>query len=254
MVTLMGRTHERRRMSIFSGPPGIGKTSAIDAFVASNEDHVAVVKVSGKNVGDRIAFQNMVRCFNLLQGKETGYLNPDSFSIRRLLASDLRFWACLDRKGEPLRSTEAIKSAPLFTFVFDEAQNLSRHAIDALRCWNDPDRHEGPFPIGVIFIGNDEFSLKADRSGTSIISAAVADRALYQESFDYGAVKDSDLQLFIKSRGVTDPNAIAAIVRRYRSPRIVRSFRRLSDDLDSLIDEADGAQVTLATVQAVFNP
>lgn len=238
----MQQTHEKRRISIFSGPPGIGKTSAIDRFQAENDGLVAVVKISNKNTTDRVAYQHMMGAFDRMRECESYGAVPDSYSVKNKLCREMAAWGCRDKDWTP----------PL-TFVFDEAQNLSRHAVDALRYWNDPDRCYGPFPIGVIFIGNDEFALRAGRSGESVISAAVADRVLYQETFSYASVKDSDLAMFLESRGIVEPNAVQAMLRRYRAGR-VRSFRKMSDDIDELKREADGGPITLATFQAVFNP
>lgn len=255
IVARMQRTHEKRRMSVFSGPPGIGKTSAIDAFDRTNEGNVAVVKINNKNTSDLVAYQFMAEAFAKMRGRGPVSISADRYAVRGQLARQIGEWGTSDLPW-PLANNarQNMNDYPLLTFVFDEAQNLSRHAVDALRYWNDPDRCYGPFPIGVVFIGNDEFALKEDRSGTSLISAAVADRALYHESFDYSAVKSADLTLFIQSRGIAEPNAVAALVRRYSAPRAVRSLRRLSDDIDELLDEADGGPVTLATVQTVFNP
>lgn len=251
----MQRTHKKRRISIFSGPPGIGKTSAIDQFRIANDNNVAVVKISNKNTSDLVAYQYMLEAFAKMTDKEVSSFSADRYVIKNHLCRRIAEWGCDDLPW-PLASAtdqEPVVYPPL-TFVFDEAQNLSRHAVDALRYWNDPDRCYGPFPIGVIFIGNDEFALKADRSGSSVISAAVADRALYHESYDYSAVKASDLELFVRSRGIVEPNAVAALVRHYSGPRVIRSLRRLSDDIDDLFEEADGGPVTLATVKAVFSP
>jgi DNA polymerase III delta prime subunit len=255
IVARMQRTHEKRRISIFSGPPGIGKTSAIDQFKIANDYHVVVLKISNKNTSDLVAYQYMLEGFAKMTEQEYSAYSADRYAIKNQLCRRIADWGGGNLPW-PLASATGQEPEvyPNLTFVFDEAQNLSRHAVDALRYWNDPDRCYGPFPIGVIFIGNNEFALKADRSGTSVISAAVADRALYHESFDYSAVKASDLELFVRSRGIAEPNAVAALVRRYSGPRVARSLRRLSDDIDELFDEADGSPVTLATVKAVFSP
>jgi hypothetical protein len=82
-----------------------------------------------------------------------------------------------------------------------------------------------------------------------VISAAVADRALYLQSFEYDDVIDDDLQLFVEARGEFEPGAVSAIVRSFRGPRSPRSLRRLSDLLDDLIAFADGAAVTAGDVR-----
>ena len=82
-----------------------------------------------------------------------------------------------------------------------------------------------------------------------MISAAVADRALYLQTLDYDDVTNDDLTLFIDGRGDYEPNAVAAIVRSFRGPRSVRSLRRLADLLDDLEAMAAGQAISADTVR-----
>lgn len=117
-----------------------------------------------------------------------------------------------------------------------------------LRDWNDADRCYAPFPHALVFVGNNEFSLSGATASESVISAADADRALYLQTFDYDDVTDDDLALFIDARRNLDPNALAAVVRSFRTPRALRSLRRVGDLLDDLDKIAgDGAQRDVAT-------
>jgi hypothetical protein len=100
-----------------------------------------------------------------------------------------------------------------------------------------------------VFVGNNEFSLAGASASESVISAAVADRVLYLQSFEYDDVADDDLKLFISSKGEFEDGAVAAIVRSFRGPRSPRSFPRLGDLLDDLIELADGADITVADVR-----
>lgn len=122
--------------------------------------------------------------------------------------------------------------------VFDEAQNLSREAIEALRYWNDPDRCYAPFPVGLVFVGNNEFSLAGSGATVTVISAAVADRALYLQTIEYSDVAGDDLELFIESRCTCEPAALAALLRSFKGPRALRSLRPLGDLIEDLKDEA----------------
>jgi hypothetical protein len=133
--------------------------------------------------------------------------------------------------------------------VFDEAQNLSRDALEVLRFWNDNDRCYAPFPIGLIFVGNNEYSLAANGQGDSVISAAVADRALYLQTFAYDEVTDEDLAMVLAANGVADPAAIAMILRSFGARRSVRSLRRLLDFVGDLQVIAGGGAITAATVR-----
>ncbi|MEZ5743419.1 MAG: helix-turn-helix domain-containing protein [Sphingomonadaceae bacterium] len=50
MVARMQKTHDRRRASFFVGPPGIGKSTAIEAFRAANPQNVAVTQILKRGV------------------------------------------------------------------------------------------------------------------------------------------------------------------------------------------------------------
>src|SRR5436305_216629 len=58
LIVRMQATHDRRRISVFSGPPGIGKTTAIDRFAATNAGSVAVVKVARRNAREVLVLQH----------------------------------------------------------------------------------------------------------------------------------------------------------------------------------------------------
>src|SRR5690606_19122887 len=90
---------------------------------------------------------------------------------------------------------------------FDEAQFLSRASIEMLRFWNDEDQTALPFPLGLVFVGNHEFSLRQDARGQSPISEAVRSRTLFTTIFDRDDLTDEDVTAFINSRGVTDAAA-----------------------------------------------
>ncbi len=176
----MQATHDRRRISIFSGPPGIGKTTAVDAFRAAQPDGVVVAKVSRRHAREVLALQHVLECVRALAGSGSDILSNSVWKLRADLHQALCQWADVD-PAKAKASMAADESLPRLTIVFDEAQNLSRQAIDALRYWNDTDRCYSPFPLGLIFVGNSEFSLEVDSLGQSVISAAVADRALYAQ-------------------------------------------------------------------------
>lgn len=126
---------------------------------------------------------------------------------------------------------------------------MSREAIEALRYWNDDDRCYAPFSVGLIFVGNSEFSLAANGQGDSVISAAVADRALYLQTFDYDEVTDEDLAMVLGANGVADPAATAMILRSFSTRRSVRSLRRLLDFVGDLQVTAGCGVITAVTVR-----
>jgi hypothetical protein len=244
----MQATHERRRISVFSGPPGIGKTTAIDEFVRRRPGEVAVVKVARRNAREVLVLQHTLEALRRLGGSSFEYAPSSLWDLRNDLFGELCRWAGVE--ALPARRGEYEAAAfPRLTIVFDEAQNLSRESIDGLRYWNDSDRCYAPFPLALVFVGNNEFSLSGATVSDSVISAAVADRALYLQTFDYGDVTDDDLTLFIEARRDLDANALAMVLRSFKAPRALRSLRRVGDLLDELDQIAGGKVVTPDTVR-----
>lgn len=172
-----------------------------------------------------------------------------TWGLRRILFKSILAWAGGDAAVAPL-----VRSADLWpkrTIIFDEAQNLSREAIETLRYWNDGDRCYAPIPLGLVFVGNNEFSL-AGSSTESVISAAVADRALYLQTFDYDDIADRDLERFIDARGGFERDAATTILKSLEAQRTPRSFRRLSDLLDELERGVKGGHVSADDVRQHF--
>jgi len=248
MIARLQANHERRRISVFSGPPGIGKTTAIDEFARRNPGEVVVVKVSRRNAREVLVLQHMLDALRHFAGSRFEHAPSSIWDLRNALFGTLCAWGGLDL--QPARRGDYEPSAfPRLTIVFDAAQNLSREAIDALRYWNDADRCYAPFPLALAFIGNNEFSLAGASATDSVISAAVADRALYLQTLDYDDVADDDLELFIDARGDFEPSAVAVLVRAFRGPRSQRSLRRLGDLLDDLEQLTGSGHVTAEAVR-----
>lgn len=242
LLTRMRRTHEQARIAIFTGPPGIGKTTAINAFKAEFEGEVAVVTIPGKNVRGPLALRHVIRSIRMMNGVDMGgaHIQSESSRLARELQQQL-----LDRRFTPYGGRR-------LTIVFDEAQTLSREAVETLRFYNDAATPDAPFPIGLIFVGNHELSLKVDDAGQSTISAAVASRASYQIELGRSDLKDSDYRLMLAAAGIENPEAQALVVRYFMQPRVPRDLRQLRRMIEELHDEAAGRPVTAETVAAVL--
>jgi hypothetical protein len=231
MLAMLRKVHQHRRIAIFAGPPGIGKTTAVQAFAEEHAGSVIVLKLdrTGKQgTGARIVMQEAAKALSALMGLGS-YVYLDTFQVRRQLA-------------ELIRQYGLVLNEPRLTLVFDEAQNLSRDAIETLRYWNDEDRCFAPFSIGLVFVGNSEFALSPGKGGKSVISGAVADRARYIESFDYSSVENDDLRLILAAHGITDARIVAAVIAHYATGRQSRSLRSLVDYKIPLMKDLAGDQ------------
>lgn len=241
-------THEERGISVFSGPWGIGKTTALDAFQEANAESCVIVKVEPgmrrKGSAPARVIQYVAEALQRSRQYPRKIVSSGYFALRQLVYSHM-----LEAFGP-----ECAEFPPKFTFIFDEAQYLSREAIEMLRYWNDGDRCTTPFPVGLVFVGNNEFSLEEDHSGQSAISGAVRSRALFVEQLGYADVTDADLVLFAQSRGVADAAAISAIVEHYSGHRAKRDLRNVERLLATLQRRAGDGAVTRAVIQAFLNP
>ena len=248
LIVRMHATHERRRIAVFAGPPGIGKTTAIDALNRELTDGIVVVKVARRNAREVLVLQHVLDAVRRHAGSPSVHFPSSLWELRSDIFNTICGWA----GAEPAAARRAeypMAEFPKLTIVFDEAQNLSREAIEALRYWNDTDRCYAPFPLGLVFVGNNEFSLQADLDGRSVISAAVADRALYVQTFDYSDVTDDDIRLYLEAKGIMDEAALSALIRHINERHVSRSFRRTQDLAEELIETACGKPVTVELVR-----
>lgn len=243
MLGRMRKTHEKARIAIFTGPPGIGKSTSIRALRAECPDEVAIITIKDRNASAVLALRHMLRALSQLIGNGDGP-SPQSESSR--LAFQIQFalevWRNQHFNGARL------------TLIFDEAQNLSRGAIETLRFYNDAAGDDMPFPVGLIFVGNHELSLKVDDKGQSTISAAVSSRAFYKIEFDVTKpVLEADYRLLLEDAGVMDAAAVDLIVRYFTRPRVPRDLRQLRQLIEELREEADDDPITVETVNSVLS-
>jgi hypothetical protein len=256
LLPRLTRTHRRRRIAVIAGPPGIGKSTAIRLLKEEEQACVAVVSVPPGPAGGlkpMAALHLAIEAVDELLGPSYRERAPSAYvELRNRFFGLVCRWAGIPA-AEVRRDHLDAEQFPPLTLVFDEAQNLSREAIEMLRFLNDGNGGFSPLPVGLIFVGNNEFILKAERGGPSVLSAAVADRALYIETFAYSDVTNDDLALFFEARGVIDTAALQLVVRHFGSGRTDRSFRRAADLAADLIDEAAGAPITPEIVREVLS-
>lgn len=260
MISRMTVTHEECGITVISGPWGIGKTTAIDAFARTHEFSCSVVKIEpgatrrGATAG--AVMRQVVEELRRANGKQLGtQLSNATWTLRSQIHNELSAYT----GSNPDDYREG--TYPNFTFIFDEAQNLSREAIDMLRYWNDKDRTTTPFPTALIFVGNPEFALAESLGGQSVLSGAVRSRLLFEEQLTSAYLDDVDLTVFCQSRGIQSPEAITAIIDYYRSGQGGRREppKRNLHQLDrriipALLRRAGGKPVTAEIVRSVLNP
>lgn len=266
MTARLRATHTRGGISVFSGPPGLGKTTAIEAFKAEFPGAVAIMKVATQGARELVVMQHAIEAMRSLSyGGGNRITGIGTYDARNELAREIDSWAFRREREQGSKVLDRLAGNntgvpaeglgnPQLTFVFDEAQNLSRNAIETLRYWNDKDRCYAPFPVGLVFVGNKEFALAADKSGASAISAAVADRALYIERYEYCDMTNADLKLFLNAYAITDDAAVNAVLKHYSTPRTPRSLRQVRNHAQDILDEANGAPVTAAHAWTVLAP
>jgi len=243
MLTMLRKVHEQRRIAIFSGPPGIGKTTAINTFSEEQKGNVVVIKLNrtGKTgMGARMVMQKIIMAIREITTDYNNYVYHDTYQVQRQLSQLIGLWA--EQMGA--------SNLPHRTIIFDEAQCLSRDAIETLRYWNDVDRCYGPVPIGLVFVGNNEFALSSSKGKKSVISDAVADRARYIEEFDYSCVENDDIKMILEAHGIADSRAISAVIKHYSSSRTSRSLRSLVDYKIPLMRDLSGGGVIDASIVA----
>lgn len=248
MVERMKRTHWLRRPSVFVGPPGIGKSTAIEAFRAAHPNEVVVVSVMKRGITGPQALQQLLHALRIKNGNPATYITNATSQVQQQIAVEI------EKVGGGLPRDSRPECFPLLTIVFDEAQRLTNGAIDALRDYNEPHyRCRGAFPLGMIFVGNNELSLKIASDGTSILDAGMGDRLRYSDRLTYDDVERQDIELYVRSLGIEDDGAVNAIVSAFYGPFAdQRSFRRIGDLVEELIDEALDEPITRETVRAVL--
>ncbi|MDP2130343.1 MAG: ATP-binding protein [Erythrobacter sp.] len=252
MMMRMRQTHDERGITVINGPWGIGKTSAIDAFAREFESQCAIVKVepgsNGRGLKSLRMLQLVIEALRVLNQRSVGsYPGTSPYLLRREVERLLSDWQ-YDHYG--LEGPWP----PTFTLIFDEAQYLSKEAIEQLRFWNDPDRCSMPFPVGLVFVGNNEFAMQETASGVSVLSGAVRSRLTFEVPLSYEDLSDTDMTLILQSRGVNDPAALTEFVSYFSQRRIKRDLRQVEKAIARCQRLADGGAITGQMARDILRP
>jgi hypothetical protein len=249
LITRMEKTHRARRASIFVGPPGIGKSTAITAFKMANPDNVLVIRIMRRGVTRTQVLEQLWLALRARTGREMTYATTSFARTQHNVDVEI------ERASNGLRRDDDLEKFPLLTVVFDEAQRLTNDAIDVLRDYNEPHYFcRGTFPLGMIFVGNNELSLSPSDNGMSILDMGMADRLKYADRLSYDDVEKDDIRRFVKAHGVDNEGAVEAVVRFFfGGDGQQRSFRKIADLIDELRDEALDEPITAETVAAVLS-
>ncbi|WP_162559007.1 ATP-binding protein [Sphingorhabdus sp. EL138] len=255
LMRVMQDTHERRGISVISGPWGIGKTTTINELTRKTEDRFGefiVVKVeNGTNKQGSTArsiLQRIAETMRMENGERGGMQLSGSLWQLRQMVFNLVYKRC-----DPNDLDDLDVHYPI-TIIFDEAQRLSREAIEMLRDFNDRDRTTGPIPLGLIFIGNNEFALDESLGRDSVIAGAVRSRLLYEEQLTYANLSNDDLAMIAEAKGITDKAAIKTLVGFFNQPRVKRDLRQMERVILNCERYTGGAPTTVETVRHVLNP
>ncbi len=174
-------------------------------------------------------------------------LPENAFHLSRRTIEELRYHQIVDIAKNDAKRFDDMKPR-----IFDEAQYLSREAIEMLRFWNDRDRTTTPFPVGLIFVGNNEFAMAETLAGESVLSGAVRSRLLYELPLAYTHLADTDLTIFAQSRGVTDGAALREFVGHFKDGRAKRDLRLADRQLAVCRREAGDAPISLDLIRDII--
>jgi len=242
--------HHENRILVVSGPWGIGKSSAIKEFITQGF-YAVVVKCRPASAKKGRSARDVVKHTAEILGDYMGY-KPTLDNITSMSVLENAVSKMIER-WPPYWEAKNVYFAkpPNLTIIYDEAQYLSRSAIDYLRYWNDVDQTITPFPVSLAFIGNPDFALD-DSYGESVISGALESRADPAFKLNYGYVLDDDLKRFIHSRNIVDPKIVNSLIAYCSQHPKGRDLRQLDRKIFRILQRADGGEVTPEIVNSII--
>jgi len=225
LLARFSRVHRYRSIGVLSGPPGVGKTTAATRFIANHPGEAILITMpaAGKKGLNPLAASKIV-LDAIWEANGQPWLRPADPGGRYIRLAGSFNHAVRAVSGLDMMTRDVPLGGSRLTLVIDEAQNLSRDAIELLRYLNDEGSGYAPFQVGLTFMGNNEFALRSGANGQSVISAAVADRALFVEGLSYQDLTAEDLRLIVEARLEIEDDALELAIKAIMA-RPDRSFR-----------------------------
>ena len=253
ILSRLDRVHRRRKIGIYAGPPGIGKTITLEQFRAEHTGRVAITTLlpgPKGGVGAVMAGHLMLKAIGAVVGMGWGEVRPvGRMDLTSALHNAICDWA--EVPVDKRRRGGKVQEVPPLTMVFDEAQYISKDALEFLRHIFDAKTSHTPVKVSMFFIGNAEFSLAPLASGNNVFSDSFGDRCFEPETWNYDHVTDDDLRLVADQLCQIDSDGLEYVLAHFARRRD-RSFRRLTELLDELVEEAGGQSITRPHVAAVL--
>jgi type II secretory pathway predicted ATPase ExeA len=259
MVTNMQITHERERGAAFVGAFGTGKTRGVRYFAEINAGEVVVVNIdSAKNVRVTELYYKVANAVREHLGEKPLTSIPGKATGKRAVEEALQRWWLALSLEQPRR--DDARDPVRRTLIIDEAQGLHPDALSELRFLLDANSKRGRAALGLVIVGNSEFSLKVHQ-GDSPLSMAIADRLLFMIEYTYHHVTDSDVRQFIDAYRrfkTVEPEAIDLVIANLDTllPKVSmksqRSYRNIDKILDAILVGADGGPLNAPAFRRAF--
>lgn len=255
MEDLMAITHARQRISAFAGPVGIGKSRAVEHFEENRSSEVIVITAKSQPTRTIETLYEIAQAIRRKAGQSPLVTSSGKSSLNAAIREARQQWWTTSLLAQPCgENNRGVRQ----TLILEEAQNYAPKTISSIRYFNDRD-NLGLNPLGMIFVGNSEFSLMPSGNGSTPLSLAVADRMLYRETYTYAAVTNEDVRRHIEGYGVVPTEVIALMIKNLERllPRLTdgtsqRSYRNIDRLLNILAAAAKDGPMTVEAFREAF--